>query len=410
MTKVSSRSLSITTIDQVVSSLSNFLFLILLAMIQNVEDFARSSTLWIVISYIVITQRSVFGVPLLLDLNSKDEFSQGNSGIKFASIVLSAPAATCALIFYLDTANIAYLYIACLVPIILLQDIGRYIAISRANAGTALASDLFLLVPVLSLVIFAFATEGKVSLTVTVAFFAFGLIGALALVLGHRFFNFSVRELSVLLSEDVSRRKRLFYDSILISGTALGTVVLVWVCYGSVGVAGLNGSLTALAPIGLSTLVIQLVIQHGIAASQGSVMMREKSLFLILLILGIAWVVIILGVPESVGLSLLGATWETARNLFIPMGFALLVGLLIEFLVVALRAQNSMKIVVKVRQLVIAFIPVSYLAASLFHLELWQAIYANGIWGLVVAMWIIGRFNPISGKNNLDSEIGVIKL
>lgn len=409
MTKVSSRSLSITTIDQVVSSLSNFLFLILLAMIQNVEDFARSSTLWIVISYIVITQRSVFGIPLLLDLNSKDEFSQGNSGIKFASIVLSAPAATCALIFYVDTANIVYLYIACLVPIILLQDIGRYIAISRANAGTALASDLFLLAPVLSLVIFSFATDGKVSTTVTVAFFAFGLIGASALVLGHRIFVFSIRELSVLLSEDVSRRKRLFYDSILISGTALGTVLFVWVCYGSAGVAGLNGSLTALAPIGLSTLVIQLVIQHGIAASQGSVRMREKSLFLILLILGIAWVVIILGVPESVGQSLLGVTWGTARNLFIPMGFALLVGLLIEFLVVALRAQNSMKMVVKVRQLVIAFIPVSYLAASLFHLELRLAIYANGVWGLVVAIWIIVRFNPISDKKNLDTEIGVIK-
>ena len=77
---------------------------------------------------------------------------------------------------------------------------------------------------------------------------------------------------------------------------------------------------------------------------------------------------------------------------------------------VALRAQNLMKIVLKVRQIVIAFIPVSYLAASLLNLELRHVIYANGVWGLVVAMWIIIRFNPISDKKNLDTEIGVIKL
>ena len=73
----------------------------------------------------------------------------------------------------------------------------------------------------------------------------------------------------------MSRRKRLFYDSILISGTALGTVVLVWVCYGSAGVAGLAGVVLALTagivapgafPLSLSFALITGAVIAGISS------------------------------------------------------------------------------------------------------------------------------------------------
>ena len=404
--KLSSRDLAVTTFDQAVSSASNFLFLVVLATSLPVNDFARSSTIWTVISFTVIVQRSVFGVPLLLDLDKQVKNVNQVGGVRFGSLVLGVPAVLIALFFVLGNNKPIYLLLALLIPLILLQDLGRYVAISRGKAKTALYSDLLLLLPIFSAIGVSIASENAVSASMALIAFAIGLSAATAVVFRGHLWNFSLGSLRNLIYQDGQRRKKLFIDSMLISGTAVGSLASVWVCFGSTGVAAFNGALTALAPIGLSTLVIQLVVQHGIVGSYGKVRSREVGIFLLLILLSILWIVFLVVAPSSKGVLLLGESWVLSVPLFTAMGFSLVSGLIIEFLIVALRAQGSFDQILTIRKLAISALPIAYVGAALVDVDLKYALYLLGCWGFALSVWVIGFMKPfIFGHTTPDINL-----
>ena len=406
ITRISSKSLALSTADQVVSSASNFLFLILLATTLPVNDFARASTIWTVISFTVIMQRSVFGVPLLLDLDSQKTNQNSVSGARFGSALAGVPAILVAVVFFIESSNSVYLLLACLIPLILLQDLGRYVAISKEHSEIALFSDLLLLLPISLAIGLSLSSQYELPTSFALGSFGLGLIAATLVVFGTKVFAFSPKKLSALLNEDIQRRKKLFVDSALISGTAIGSLALVWICYGSTGVAAFNGSLTALAPIGLSTLVIQLVVQHGIVGSFGRVRFREVGIFLSLVLLGILWIAILVAAPPSIGSMFLGDSWVLSEVLFIAMGFSLIAGLILEFLIVALRAQGIFDQILTVRKLAISALPFAYFGALSIGFELEYALIALGLWGLVLSAWVLLFLKPFSfGSIPLDKSL-----
>lgn len=406
ITRISSKSLALSTADQVVSSASNFLFLILLATTLPVNDFARASTIWTVISFTVIMQRSVFGVPLLLDIDDQRTNLSNASGARLGSVIAGVPAILIALVFFIEKNNSVYLLLACLIPLILLQDLGRYVAISKERARTALSSDLLLLLPISVAIGLSLSNQNKLQANVALGAFGLGLIGATLVVFGTKVFDFSLKRLKALIDEDMQRRKKLFIDSALISGTAIGSLALVWICYGSTGVAAFNGSLTALAPIGLSTLVIQLVVQHGMVGSFGRVRFREAGIFLSLLILGTLWIAILVTAPPSIGSLFLGDSWVLSEVLFMAMGFSLLAGLILEFLIVAIRAQGSFDQILTIRKLAISALPIAYFGALSSGLQLEYALIALGLWGLVLSAWVLLFLKPFSfGSIPLDKSL-----
>ena len=406
ITRISSKSLALSTADQVVSSASNFLFLILLATTLPVNDFARASTIWTVISFTVIMQRSVFGVPLLLDLDNQKENLNRLSGARLGSMFAGVPAILVALVFFIEKNNSVYLLLACVIPLILLQDLGRYVAIGKDHARLALFSDLLLLLPISLAIGLSLSNQNELRANVALAAFGFGLIGATLVVFGTKVFDFSLKKLKVLLNEDIQRRKKLFIDSALISGTAIGSLALVWICYGSTGVAAFNGSLTALAPIGLSTLVIQLVVQHGMVGSFGRVRFRETGIFISLLTLGTLWIAILVIAPPSIGSLFLGDSWVLSEVLFMAMGFSLLAGLILEFLIVALRAQGSFDQILTIRKLAISALPIAYFGALSSGLQLEYALIALGLWWLALSAWVLLFLKPFSfGSILLDKSL-----
>lgn len=388
--------MAITTADQVVSSASNFLFLILLATTLSANDFARTSTIWTVISFTVIVQRSVFGVPLLLDFAKPETNLHLVAGARLGSFFSGVPAILISVAFFIEKNNRVYLVLACLIPFILLQDLGRYVAIGKKQASRALSSDLILLLPIGIAIGLSISNQNGLTTNFALLAFSLGLIGATFIVFGYKSFTFSFKSLKVVLNEDRQRRKKLFIDSILISGTAIGSLALVWIVYGPTGAAAFNGSLTALAPIGLSTLVIQLVVQHGIVGSLGKVRSREVVIFLSLLGLGAFWISVLVVAPSSIGTLFLGDSWVLSESLFRAMGFSLLTGLILEFLIVALRAQGSFDKILKVRRLAISALPFAYFGASLIDRDLEYALIALGLWGLLLSTWVLAFSKPFS--------------
>jgi hypothetical protein len=78
------------------------------------------------------------------------------------------------------------------------------------------------------------------------------------------------------------------------------------------------------------------------------------------------------------------------------MGFSLIVGLILEFLIVTLRAQSEFRKIVRIRELVIFSIPVAYVGAFLLDRELQFALILSGSWGIVIVAWIIATSNPFN--------------
>jgi len=397
--KISSRSIAITTADQVVSSASNFLFLILLAITLPEGDFARASTIWLVISFSVVVQRSVFGVPLILDLNLEREKHFRLSGSRLGSLVIGVPALLVALTFYIESGQALFLYLGLLVPMILAQDLGRYVAISESQSVKALVADLFLLIPVICGILFSWFSGEALDPSNVSLLFAFGLVSASIIVSGKNLFRFSLVELNDILRIDKGRRTQLFLDAALVSGTAIGSVALVWIFYGSQGVAAFNGSLTALAPIGLATLVVQLVVQHGIVGSYGQVRKRESMIVFALISLGVIWVLLLELMPTRIGLLFLGGSWGVSKELFEAMGFSLIVALVIEFFIVVLRAQSAFRQVIRIRRLVILSIPVIYSCTYFLERDLQFALFLSGCWGLTLVIWILATSSPFNNES-----------
>lgn len=398
---IPSRNLTITAIDQFSSSASNFLFVILLAMSSSSSDFARSSTIWTIISFTIVIQRSVFGVPLILDSNQEYKARVKLSGSRMGSLLLAIPGLLLSTVFYLESGQEFFLLIGLLIPLLLLQDLGRYLAISQSKGLKALASDTFILFSVLVAIGFSWVSKETIDPLVLLFIFAFGVVGAAIMIFGKSTLDVSQTELRELLRKDRDRRIKLFMDAFLISGTAIGSVLAVWLFYGSQDVAAFNGALTALAPIGLATLMVQLVVQHGIVGSNGQVNRREIQILFVLAILALSWLALIISVPASFGTKILGETWILSASLFMAVGFSLIVGMLLEFLVVALRSQGSFAHVVKIRRLSIYSIPAAYLISYSTDQELSVAVSLTAFWGMILVLWVVCTANPLKSMKSV---------
>ena len=81
-------------------------------------------------------------------------------------------------------------------------------------------------------------------------------------------------------------------------------------------------------------------------------------------------------------------------------------GLILEFLIVALRAQGSFDQILTVRKLAISALPFAYLGALWIGLELEYALIAIGLWGLVLSAWVLLFLKPFSlGSVILDKSL-----
>jgi O-antigen/teichoic acid export membrane protein len=398
---VPSRNLATTSLDQVVSSASNFLFLILLAISSSPGDFARSSTIWTTIAFTIVIQRSVFGIPLILDSNQKQNMAFKLSGPRLGALLLGIPAFLLSLIFFIEGGQEFYLLLGLLIPLVLIQDLGRYVAISQSKGLKALASDTLLLLPIVAAIGFTWFSREALDPLTLLLIFAIGVAGAVMMIFGKNLFKFSPKELKQLLLNDRDRRSKLLLDATLISGTAIGTVLAVWLFYGAQNVAGFNGALTALAPIGLATLIVQLVVQHGIVGSYGQVNRREIKILFGLVFIAILWIIFIRSVPASFGTMFLGETWMLSESLFLAVGLSLVTGMILEFLVVVLRSQGYFVRIVRIRKLSITSIPVVYLLAYAHDLELALAIGMTAIWGLLLVLWITLTTRPFNSVHGL---------
>ena len=392
--RLTNRELRLSTADQVTSSLSNLVFVVLIAQSSSSEVFAQISTIWTIVSFSVVIARSVFGVPLLLDgklfsANTNPSITGARSG----AFLLGIPALLGSIglfVFAKGDSGLPFLILAACIPLILLQDFGRYLAIASGGSKDALVSDLILLAPLAIGSLFAVFDLLPVNANAASGILLSGLILSMFTFRKYEVLKLSIGHFRSLVSNDISRRKKLLQEALLNAFTAVASVAAVWIAYESDYVAAFNGALYILAPITLALLVVNLVIQQGVSQSKGIVHRREYGIFGALLFAAFLWTFIVANLPEGLGSALLGVTWSLVQPIVIPMAAVLSLSLVLEFVLMVFRARGQFSLIVSIRVLVSIASPCAYVIAGLsgYSLDLALFIVAAALFILVAGLYI----------------------
>ncbi|MGN6605816.1 MAG: hypothetical protein ACTHMS_02230 [Jatrophihabitans sp.] len=318
------RRLSVFTIDQAIAGASNVLASILAARLLPVASFALFGIVFLVYVMATGVSRALVGDPLLVHpvearARTREVLGAGVViGLGLAALLAVTGAV---LLAPLPGLGRALLVLAVCTPLLVLQDLGRYLGFALDRPGSAVLLDsvwLGLLVVVAPLLALGDAR--------TLGWFvvAWGGTGALAGVITlwlwrHRGVGLGTSWLR--FTWPFSWRYLISYSAT--QGSALTASTGIGAIAGARQLGGVQGTLLLVRPFSMFQTAAMALGVVDIAKHGGEVARaRRTAKAIALLVGGVAAVnaVVMLLLPASIGRVVLGSTWDVARPLLLPTG------------------------------------------------------------------------------------------
>ena len=318
------RRMSLITVDQGLSSLSNLLVLVVVAHVLMPVDFGLFSLMFLIYAVAQAGVRSVVSVPVLVhpeDATERPREPLGASVILgVICMVLCFGAAGVLWLMGSTTAMAVAVLAACLAPL-LIQDVGRYLAFARGVPGLAILLDVvWLVLAVLGFVLarmahvhslagVVLAWAGSGALAGCVVFVQYGLPGSgdLNLAWIRSRWGFVWRSL---------------VSNVAAQGVGLLGATVAAAVSSPVVVAVVRASLLAGRP--------SATVQGGVGASIAADVAREDPadhglrLMWRALVISVAVAVVnlvgLLVLPDVLGRAVLGDVWPLVKPLVLPIG------------------------------------------------------------------------------------------
>jgi len=316
--------LGVGVLDQLLSSASNALIVFAIARVSTVDSFGTISLALAALSSTLLISRGVFGAPIALlsnrptDLGFEVSHAFGAAGVlgsavSFLIIPLSLPAGGYAMAVVLGLA----------VPIVLIQDVGRFYVTAASRPGVAALSDGLWAASALLLLLTTFLPEpplGSLGLIVGWTVSAF-VSAVLVIALGGAY----PRLHGIRRWFAASRYHRSTFGLDAVVG-ALGSFVLIWLVgfwLGPPAIAAVRGAGTVLGPIAALVSAIQFAVipelrRRGLPVQALWSALVRIALPMSVVSLGIAAVSLL--IPASWGHILLGDSWTLVRTVLPIMG------------------------------------------------------------------------------------------
>lgn len=312
-----SHSRYVTILDQVVSSLSNFALVTIVANVTSSEEFGRFSLGYVLLLFFLGFQRSLVGEVLLVRFSAEGPRASGvdgaASGVSLGVGVVSAVVVgVCGLVVGGDATVWAALALAG--PVAFLQDVARYVLIARRLSGFALVSDAVWVVVAIPVMLWLAATGGTAGAVVLVWVAGAAVAGAVALR-AARLSPRPVRGARWLVdNRDIAVRFSAEYGSLNLSNT------IVWFALagpiGVAGVAALRGASLLFSPLNTAFNAVRIAVVPELvrAGDPRRYRARIRETALILAGLGVGWSAAVLLLPSDWGAVVLGDTWDAAAG------------------------------------------------------------------------------------------------
>lgn len=315
------------TIDQGISSASNLLPLIWVAHALTPADFGRFSLVFLVYVFAQTgVVRSLVSATVVVHPEDADECPRDVLG---TAVLLSlVPTVLClaggAGLWWSGSAmGMPLIVVGAVMPLLGVQDVGRYIGIAESRPGRAVVLDTLWL----GLMVAAFVVvSAGLTPTLTRLVAAWAVTGALSGV--WVFVQHGVpraRELSV----DWLRRRWHFSWRSLVASSSTATVALLGsalmaIVSGPVAVAAVRAALLLERP----STAVQLAVATSAAADiarehpdNHGLMRHQRRTMLLSIAVAVLNMAIVLLIPDSVGHALLGDVWDTVQPLLLAIGF-----------------------------------------------------------------------------------------
>lgn len=308
-------------LDQVFSSVSNGVSIFAVAVAASPEAFGQITILTTVLFALLQCSRGGLGIPLLQAANQhpEDILSEGSRAL--GAVLAISPLLGLAIFAFYPVVGFSAIAIGLSVPIVLGQDIIRYVAMTIGRPHVAAIWDgVWALGAVVTLVLawlsLPFVTAGFVLAT----WGALGLIALVAMAVDLRMTPY-FRGVAGWLRANWRDRVNYAIDAGLEQGALVIIFSAMSVLMTADSAGALRGAMALFAPIGIFGVAVQMVlIPESVRASASPArvwrLLAPTAVLTGLVTAAIGAVAYFL--PPSIGFYLLGDSWESAHKAMIP--------------------------------------------------------------------------------------------
>ncbi len=317
------------TVDQVISSSSNLLTVIWAAHLLRPADFGRFSILLMVCTMALGIVHALVSVPAVAHPDEVDEHPWRVLGCAFALAVgVTVPFFLVALLLIAVDSPLGppSLALAVLIPLLLLQDVGRYVGFARAAPGKAIVLDVVWLVLLVAGLGTCWREDWDGLLSVTLVWAGSGGLAALWLVAQYGWP--SERPSLRWVRSHWSFSWRSLVGNVTATGGALvGSVAVVFVS-NPLSVAAIRASMLLRRPGQMLQSSVSTAVANDVARARPDRRgLRRYQRRAMLLAAGAAVVnlLVLVYLPDAVGRAVLGGVWDLIEPLRLPVGLFVLV-------------------------------------------------------------------------------------
>jgi O-antigen/teichoic acid export membrane protein len=312
---------SLPIIDQGLSSATNFLAVLAVARVLGVDDFGVFAMGYTVLTLFLGVSRSFFGIPIALAANAgaKAVTSLYQATIS-ALLWISLPVAGIVLGVGLLSAVgahgglgvLAAIVLAAATPMVLMQDISRYYAISKGEPGAAVLSDLVWFSAVVLLLVFGRSLDQRALIVGWGVAVAISLAVVMVRFRPHLWANMGLQ----LLTPQRGLRESLALTVVLSTGVPLIMGFLMLPFLGQVAVGSLRGAGTLFGPLNTLTALLDFSLLGQLVKRDRTQDIKAVTVITaIFCALGGIWSLVLLTLPGNVGTLILGDTWMGTREI-----------------------------------------------------------------------------------------------
>lgn len=321
------RRTSLVTVDQAVSSASNLLIVLLAAHALTTADFGRFGLVMLIYTFALGPTRSVVSVPIVVHPEDADHRPWDVLGsAALLSLVGGVVCLGAGGLLLLAGSSMApsVLVLGAVLPLLQLQDVGRYLAIARSQPGRAIVLDGIWLVLMLAAVtlVLVFAEH---SLTWFMLAWG-GTGGAAALWL---FGQYGLPHRGFLSTRWVRERWSFSWRSLVAdttnSGGVLAGAAFVTYVASPVVVAAVRAALLLTRPSSALQTAVATTTATEVARDKlddDTLRRHQRRTMAISMCIALANLGVLLVIPDWLGRALLGNVWPLVAPLMLAIGLA----------------------------------------------------------------------------------------
>jgi len=330
------RRLGFATVDQAMSGASNLLIAVLAARLLGVESFGLFGITMLVYIVVLGGSRALVGEPLLLhpvEAEQRPGDAIGSACLLGVGLGLLVIVGGLGARLWEPRLGDALIVLGVFLPLMVLQDMGRYLGFATRRPQSALTLDVAWLVLQIGAIGALIATNNDTLPTYIGAWAGSGAAAGLLVFWQHRAASVKLTFSWLIETWRYSWRYLISYTST--QGSGLLAAILLGAIAGARALGGVQGALLLQRPF---TTFQTAVIASGVgeisrdAADRSRV--RQMVIKLTTLTTGVALLngVVLLALPDRLGRVVLGDTWGVAQHLLWPAAAQiLLIGLMTGF-------------------------------------------------------------------------------